>query len=120
MTPPPHTITPATSSFRQVFAVKGCDRNFSVPFFNMVMWAENHYARFLEIYEQYPLLWNLRNENYKKLYLRNDQLRLLMKECKETGFLPLDDMEDLKKKIRAVKQQYRRALHSCFVMRVTR
>ena len=74
-------------------------------------WNVNWNIKFLSIYEQYPLLWNVKDKNYCNTKLKDEVFQRLSKELDENELLGGMDMKQLKTKIKSIKDVYRQELH---------
>jgi hypothetical protein len=63
----------------------------------------NEIAKFLEIYETYEILWNVRLYDYSNKNKRESAFQKLMKELKDDGFQDVT-IEILRKKIKQLKR----------------
>jgi hypothetical protein len=72
-------------------------------------WNSNEIAKFLEIYETYEILWNIRLYDYSNKNKRESAFQKLMKELRDDGFQDIT-LEILRKKIKTIKTVYRQEL----------
>ena len=74
-------------------------------------WNVNCIIKFLNIYEQYPLLWNVKDKMYCNSKLKDEVFQRLSKELAENELLGGMDTKQLKSKIKSIKDVYRQELH---------
>ena len=72
---------------------------------NWNKWDGNQIISFLNIYEKYELLWNIRSNDHIHKLKRESAFEKLLKELKESGFEKID-VNILKTKIKTVKTVY--------------
>ena len=74
-------------------------------------WNVDCIIKFLSIYEHYPLLWNVKDENYYNTKLKDEVFQRLSKELDENELLGGMDMKQLDTNIISIKDVYRQELH---------
>ena len=72
-------------------------------------WNTNNIL-FLQVYQQYPTLWNIKDKDYSNKSLRDASFKELMSELKENQFLAKMDAKLLKSKIKSIRDVYRMEL----------
>ena len=50
-------------------------------------WNTNNISLFLQVYQQYPTLWNVKDKDYSNKLLRDVSFKGLMSELKENQLL---------------------------------
>lgn len=76
----------------------------------MNKWDGNQIISFLNIYEKYELLWNIRSNDHMNKLKRESAFEKLLKELQESGFEKID-INILKTKIKTVKTVYRQEVN---------
>lgn len=74
-------------------------------------WNANNISLFLQLYQQFPALWNIRDKNYCNKSLRDTVFKQLMSELEENQLLGQMDKKQLKAKIKSIKDVYRTELN---------
>ena len=74
-------------------------------------WNVDCIRKFLNIYEQYPLLWNVKDKMYCNSKLKDEVYQSLSKELEENELLGGIDITQLKSKIKSINDVYRQELH---------
>ncbi|XP_022907986.2 uncharacterized protein [Onthophagus taurus] len=72
-------------------------------------WNSN-ISKFLEIYENFPILWNIKLKNYHDTKLRDAVFEKLTEELKAEGLVEDMTPKQLKSKIKSIKDAYRQEL----------
>ena len=75
-------------------------------------WNVDCIRQFLNIYKQYPLLWNVKDKMYCNSKLKDEVFHRLSKELEENELLGGMDIKQLKSKIKSIKDVYRQELHN--------
>ena len=70
-------------------------------------WNTNIISLFLQVFQQYPTLWNIKDKNYSNKSLRDESFKGLMSELKENQFLGEMDAKLQKSKIKSIRDVYR-------------
>ena len=65
---------------------------------------------FLEVYQQYPTMWNIKDKDYSNKLLRDASFKGLMSELKGNQLLGEMDVKLLKSKIKSIRNVYRTEL----------
>lgn len=73
-------------------------------------WNGNDISVFLDLYHQYPLLWNIMEKNYTNKTLKEANFKRLMCELDQHNLLGGMDLKQLKTKIKSIKDAYRQEL----------
>jgi Alcohol dehydrogenase transcription factor Myb/SANT-like. len=73
-------------------------------------WNTNNILLFLQVYQQYPTLWNIKDKDYSKKSLRDASFKGVMSELKENQLLGEMDPKLLKSKIRSIRDVNRTEL----------
>jgi len=76
----------------------------------MMKWNCNNIVDFLKIYEQYPLLWNIKNKDYLNIKLKDEMFKKLYADLETEGLVMGIDEKQLKAKIKNLKDVYRNEL----------
>ncbi|GFW86221.1 MADF domain-containing protein [Trichonephila clavipes] len=74
-------------------------------------WNANNISLFLQLYQQFPALWNIKDKNYCNKSLRDTVFKQLMSELEENQLLGHMDNKQLKAKIKSIKDVYRTELN---------
>jgi hypothetical protein len=72
-------------------------------------WNVNEIIKFLELYETYELLWNIRHQDYTNKNKRDLSFEKLVLQLREHGFENID-VELVRKKLKTIKTVYRQEL----------
>lgn len=70
-------------------------------------WNTSNISLFLQVYQQFPTLWNIKDKDYSNKSLRDLSFKQLMAELKENQLLGEMDAKLLKSKIKSIKDVYR-------------
>lgn len=70
---------------------------------NKQFWRE-----FIELYETYPCLWNVKIKEYLNKHLKDDAMEALIEKCK--SIFPDANKEFVNKKIKSLRASFRREL----------
>ena len=62
---------------------------------------------FLQVYQQYPTLWIIKDQDYSNKSSRDASFKGLMSELKENHLLSEIDAKLLKSKIKSIREGYR-------------
>ena len=73
-------------------------------------WNANNILLFLQMYQQYPTLWNIKEKDYSNKSLRDATYKGLISELKEKQLLVEMDAKLLKSKIKSIRDVYRTEL----------
>lgn len=73
-------------------------------------WNTSNITLFLQVYQQFPTLWNIKDKDYSNKSLRDASFKLLMSELKENQLLGEMDAKQLKSKMKSIKDVYRTEL----------
>lgn len=73
-------------------------------------WNCNNIVDFLKIYEQYPLLWNIKHKDYLNIKLKDEMFKKLYADLETEGLVMGIDEKQLKAKIKNLKDVYRNEL----------
>lgn len=73
-------------------------------------WNTNNISLFLQVYQQFPTLWNIKDKDYSNKSLRDTSFKRLMSELNENQLLGEMDAKLLKSKIKSIKDVYRTEL----------
>jgi len=76
----------------------------------MMKWNCNNIVDFLKIYEQYPLLWNIKHKDYLNIKLKDEIFKKLYADLEIKGLVMGIDEKQLKTKIKNLKDVYRNEL----------
>ncbi|KAL4153163.1 hypothetical protein QTP88_000996 [Uroleucon formosanum] len=76
----------------------------------MTKWNCNNIVDFLKIYEQYPLLWNIKHKDYLNIKLKDEIFKKLYADLENEGLIMGIDEKQLKAKIKNLKDVYRNEL----------
>lgn len=71
-----------------------------------VKWNSDDIFKFLEIYQQFELLWNIRHSEYVNKQKRESAMRRLMSDLQQEG-IEVPDISFLRNKIKVIKTTYR-------------
>ncbi|CAH1981452.1 unnamed protein product [Acanthoscelides obtectus] len=74
-------------------------------------WNSNNIVEFLNIYQQYPVLWNIKDKDYCNTKLKDGIFQRLFNELNEKQLIGGMDVMQLKAKIKSIKDVYRQELH---------
>lgn len=74
-------------------------------------WNINNIVEFLNVYQQYPLLWNIKDKDYCNTKLKGEIFQRLYNELNEKQLIGGMDVKQLKAKIKSIKDVYRQELH---------
>jgi hypothetical protein len=66
----------------------------------MMKWNCNKIVDFLKIYEQYPLLWNIKHKDYLNIKLKDEIFKKLYADLETEGLVMGIDEKQLKAKIK--------------------
>lgn len=69
----------------------------------LVKWNANNITKFLEIYENFPILWNIKLKDYLDTKLGDSAFQKLSEELE-------DLVKQLKERIKSMKDDYRQKL----------
>jgi TRAP-type mannitol/chloroaromatic compound transport system substrate-binding protein len=72
-------------------------------------WNSNEIIKFLDVYERYEILWNVRCDEYANKSKRETAFKNLLQEIKDRGFQKIS-FEILRKMIKYIKTVYRKEL----------
>lgn len=75
-----------------------------------VKWDGNKIISFLNVYEKYDILWNIKLKDHMNKSRRDTAFERLLKELQESGFENID-MNILKTKIKTIKTVYRQEVN---------
>lgn len=73
-------------------------------------WNANNINQFLEIYENFPILWNIKLKEYLDTKLRDSAFDKLSEKLKADGLVGDMTVKQLKAKIKSIKDAYRQEL----------
>lgn len=73
-------------------------------------WTVANISLFLQVYQKFPALWNIKDKNYANKSLRDTLFKQLMAELEENQLLGEMDEKQLKSKIKSLKDVYRTEL----------
>ena len=74
-------------------------------------WNLKCIVEFLNIYQQYPVLWNIKHKDYCNSKLKDEIFQRLLRELDEKQLLGGMDVKQVKSKIKSIKDVYRQELH---------
>lgn len=74
-------------------------------------WNVNDIVDFLNIYEDYPILWNIKHPDYSNSKLKDEFLSQLYNQLAEKGLVEGFDIKQLKAKIKSIKDVFRQELN---------
>lgn len=74
-------------------------------------WNVNDIVEFLNVYQQYPLLWNIKDKDYCNIKLKSEIFQRLYKELNEKQLIGGMDEKQLKARIKSLKDVYRQELY---------
>lgn len=66
--------------------------------FELMKWNCNNIIEFLIVYEQYPLLWNIKNKDYLNLELKDETFKKLYEDLDSEGLVMEIDEKQLEAK----------------------
>ena len=66
---------------------------------------------FLNVYQQYPALWNIKDKDYCNTKLKNEIFQRLFSELNEKQLIGGMDVKQLKAKIKSIRDVYRQELY---------
>lgn len=73
-------------------------------------WNGNNIVDFLKIYEQHPVLWNIKHKDYCNTKLKDELFKQLYEQLAAKGLMEGMDEKQLKSKIKTIKDVYRQEL----------
>lgn len=73
-------------------------------------WNVNNITTFLQIYENFPILWNIKQKDYLDTKLRDSAFEKLSDELKAEDLVGDMTAKQLKAKIKSIKDAYRQEL----------
>ncbi|KAL4122357.1 hypothetical protein QTP88_014700 [Uroleucon formosanum] len=73
-------------------------------------WNCNNIVDFLKIYEQYPLLWNIKHKDYLNIKLKDEIFKKLYADLENERLIMGVDEKQLEAKIKNLKDVYRNEL----------
>ena len=71
-------------------------------------WRTNNILLFLQVYQQYPILWNIKDKDYSNKSLRDANFKGLMSKLKEKSVVRQNGCEVAK--IKPIRNVYRMEL----------
>ncbi|KAF5301753.1 hypothetical protein FQR65_LT08735 [Abscondita terminalis] len=74
-------------------------------------WNTRGIVEFLNIYEQYPILWNIKDKNYSNTNIKDDIFKNLVEKLNEKQLTVGMDVKQLKTKIKTIKGVYRQEIN---------
>lgn len=74
-------------------------------------WNTRDIIEFLSIYEQYPILWNIKNKEYCNTKLKDESYKNLLVKLNEKQLTEGMDLKQLKAKIKSIKDVYRQEIN---------
>ena len=72
----------------------------------MTKWNCNNIVDFLKIYEQYPLLWNIKYKDYLNIKLKDEMFKKLYADLEDEGLVMGIDEKQLEANIKNLKDVY--------------
>lgn len=74
-------------------------------------WNTRGIVEFLNIYEQYPILWNIKDKDYSNTKIKDDIFKNLLEKLNEKQLTVGMDVKQLKTKIKSIKDVYRQEIN---------
>lgn len=74
-------------------------------------WNTSNIIQFLNVYQQYHLLWNIKDKDYCNTKLKNEIFQRFYNELNENQLIGEMDVKQLKARIKSIKDVYRQELH---------
>lgn len=74
-------------------------------------WNVKNITEFLYIYQQYPVLWNIKHKNYCNSKYKEEILLQLYHDLNEKDLIGGMDIKQLKAKIKTIKDVYRQEMN---------
>jgi len=68
-------------------------------------WNSNNIIDFLKIYENYPLLWNIKHKEYCNIKLKDEIFKNFYLELESQGLVEGMDVKQLKAKIKNISER---------------
>ncbi|CAH2007797.1 unnamed protein product [Acanthoscelides obtectus] len=65
-----------------------------------VKWNSNQIIQFLKVYEQFPVLWNIKHKDYVNIKLKDVLFKKMWEQLEDKGLLKGMDEKQLKNKIK--------------------
>ena len=85
--------------------------HYQISFVSVRMkWNTNNIIDFLKLYEQHPVLWNIRHKDYCNTKLKEELFQQLKEQLAAKGLIEGMDDKQLKSKIKTIKDVYRHEL----------
>lgn len=73
----------------------------------MSKWNSNQIITFLKIYEQFPVLWNIKHNDYLNIKLKDVLFKQMCEQLEQVDLLKGMDEKRLKNKIKNLKDVFR-------------
>lgn len=74
-------------------------------------WNTSNIIQFLNVYQQYHLLWNIKDKDYCNTKLKNEIFQRFYNELNDNQLIGEMDVKQLKARIKSIKDVYRQELH---------
>jgi alpha-galactosidase len=73
-------------------------------------WNGNNIVDCLKIYEQHPVLWNIKHKDYRNTTLKDELFKQLYEQLAANGLIERMEEKQLKSKIKTIEDVYRQEL----------